>query len=50
MTGAGPEAGDRFESSATKFLFRMLADPKHPFSIPADFHAHWFQSHSRRDE
>ncbi|MGY0059598.1 SMI1/KNR4 family protein [Streptomyces sp. LZ34] len=42
-----PEAGDRFDMTATEFVFRMLADPEHPYSMPAAFAAHWFMNYNR---
>ncbi|MFI9825135.1 SMI1/KNR4 family protein [Streptomyces sp. NPDC052013] len=49
-TGVGPEEGHRFDCSTTEFLFRQLTDRRHPFSIPADFHAHWFLSYNGSGE
>ncbi|OMI39258.1 hypothetical protein [Streptomyces sparsogenes] len=46
VTEVGPEAGDRFDMTATEFVFRMLTDPDHPYSIPADFAAHWFMNYN----
>ncbi|WP_053926734.1 SMI1/KNR4 family protein [Streptomyces chattanoogensis] len=42
VTGADPEAGDRFDCTATEYLFRHLTDPQHPIPMPVDFRAHWF--------
>ncbi|MEV5009253.1 MULTISPECIES: hypothetical protein [unclassified Streptomyces] len=42
VTGAEPEAGDRFDCTATEYLFRHLTDPQHPIPMPVDFRAHWF--------
>ncbi|MEU1787264.1 SMI1/KNR4 family protein [Streptomyces sparsogenes] len=46
VTEVGPEAGDRFDMTASEFVFRMLTDPDHPYSIPADFAAHWFMNYN----
>ncbi|MBL3668361.1 SMI1/KNR4 family protein [Streptomyces sp. M2CJ-2] len=42
VTEAEPEAGDRFDCTATEYLFRHLTDPQHPIPMPVDFRAHWF--------
>ncbi len=42
VTGAQPEAGHRFDCTATEYLFRHLTDPQHPVPMPVDFRAHWF--------
>lgn len=47
VTEVGPEAGTRFAMTTTEFVFRMLTDPEHPYSIPADFAAHWFMNYNR---
>ncbi|WP_406724909.1 hypothetical protein WJ438_09955 [Streptomyces sp. GD-15H] len=33
---------DRFDCTATEYLFRHLTDPQHPIPMPVDFRAHWF--------
>ncbi|MFJ3307513.1 SMI1/KNR4 family protein [Streptomyces sp. NPDC086549] len=42
LSGDGPEAGDRFDCTATEYLYRHLTDPQHPIRMPVDFRAHWF--------
>ncbi|HET9379476.1 MAG TPA: hypothetical protein VFP69_01430 [Streptomyces sp.] len=42
LIGAEPEAGDRFDRTATQYLFRHLTDPRHPIPMPVDFRTHWF--------
>ncbi|GGZ39481.1 hypothetical protein GCM10010387_37150 [Streptomyces inusitatus] len=45
-TYEGPEEGIRFECTMTEFLFHQLTDPQHPFGVPAEVGAHWFQDHN----
>ncbi|MFJ7422650.1 SMI1/KNR4 family protein [Streptomyces uncialis] len=50
VTDVGPDAGTRFDCTATEFLHRRLAGPRHPFSHPAAVRAHWFQACSSPDD
>ncbi|GGX84101.1 hypothetical protein GCM10010515_59600 [Streptomyces fructofermentans] len=36
------EDGDRFDCTATELISGMLTDPRHPYTIPADYTTHWF--------
>ncbi|MFJ9584458.1 hypothetical protein [Streptomyces acidicola] len=50
VTGDEPEAGQRFDCTATEYLFRHLADGRHPIPMPVDFRAHWFMDCSGDQE
>ncbi|MFI5685452.1 SMI1/KNR4 family protein [Streptomyces sp. NPDC051636] len=50
VTGDEPEAGKRFDCTATEYLFRHLTDPQHLIPMPVDFRAHWFMDCSANVE
>ncbi|MFI5807900.1 DUF5959 family protein [Streptomyces sp. NPDC051561] len=44
------ENWERYEGTATEFVFRMLTEPAHPYSIAWAFDRHWFTALSTRGE
>ncbi|MFD7731056.1 SMI1/KNR4 family protein [Kitasatospora phosalacinea] len=36
------EPWERFDCSAGEFIYRMLSDPQHPYSLAKFFETHWF--------
>ncbi|MFD8013680.1 hypothetical protein [Streptomyces sp. NPDC058955] len=39
----------RFDGTITEFLYRVLTDPHHPFSMAGYFDRHWFESYEEPD-
>ncbi|MBT2393244.1 hypothetical protein J7E87_28400 [Streptomyces sp. ISL-1] len=37
----------RFDGSTAEFIFRLLTDPRHPYSTARYFDAHWFMSYGQ---
>ncbi|MEE1783239.1 hypothetical protein PUR71_09980 [Streptomyces sp. SP17BM10] len=44
VMGVGDDDGDRFDCTATELMVRMLTEPQHPYTIPADYSSRWFVS------
>ncbi|ANP51023.1 hypothetical protein J2Z21_005027 [Streptomyces griseochromogenes] len=43
-----PDSWVRFDGTTTEFVYRMLTDRQHPFSLARHFDSHWFESHGTR--
>ncbi|WP_345675257.1 hypothetical protein [Yinghuangia aomiensis] len=42
-----PDSWEQYDGSTAEFVYRMLTDRQHPFSIARHFDIHWFQSYAR---
>ncbi|MFD3533819.1 hypothetical protein [Streptomyces sp. NPDC058664] len=40
-----PDSWRRFDGTTAEFVYRLLADKRHPFSTARYFDTHWFESH-----
>lgn len=42
-----PDSWERYDGSTAEFIYRMLTDRQHPFSIARHFDVHWFESYEQ---